>query len=303
MLGPPAQPQEELDQVIHLVGSEGGSPVARRRRFSAVHQDRFFDRAGPTVVEVRPHRGQAPQGLGTELRAGGNALDQSVGEICAHVVEEQVRVDGEWASRALDAGGVARAAPDVIEDRGAAHPLLPGRLDLGSRQQHRKADEIEQVLTAQLGVRDTVPVGQRPVGGSRLDERLDRGRGGGRLCRAIHRKGCLLGVGERLGRDPQVVEQRAADEPLDRHRLRLAPETAHETAIEVRPAADPITVFVVGVGPGQDLFPGDLGEQAHAEERDRVSLRHDVHVAGDHGPRRVVGRVGVNADDTAGLPF
>lgn len=81
---------------------------------------------------------------------------------------------------------------------------------------------------------------------------------------------------ERVAGDAQVVEERTSDEALDAHRLRLATEATDEAAIEVGPAADAVTVAIVGIGVSQDALLLDLGQRADAEERDRVAVGQAV---------------------------
>jgi hypothetical protein len=77
---------------------------------------------------------------------------------------------------------------------------------------------------------------------------------------------------QRVGGDPQVVEERSANEPFDADGLRLATETPDETLVVVGPAADAISVGVVRVLVGEDGVFIELGDQPNAKERDRVAM-------------------------------
>ena len=78
---------------------------------------------------------------------------------------------------------------------------------------------------------------------------------------------------DRRGGDPHVIEQRQANEPLERRHLRFAPEAPDEATLEVHATADTVTIAIGGIGPREDRLRWDLGEQAHAEER-RRRVRH-----------------------------
>ncbi len=181
---------------------------------------------------------------------------------------------------------MAAGAVGLDEERLAGFGLGRRLVRLGRREEHRPAHQIEEVLDAELGVGHAVVVGgadARGDGGLRVraaaDERVPaRARLLGDLGR--HRKGGGELRRERVGGDAQVVEERPADEALDGDGLRLAAEAAHEAALVVGPTADAVAVGVVRIGVLQDHLVRQLGDQADAEEGNRVSGREVVGALG-----------------------
>ncbi len=299
-----AEPSQELQQVVLLDQGERAVGVASAGGFAPVMEDRLFDRGCAPIVQVGADGGQPPERLRAEFGARGFLHLDPVGQLRAHVVKEEIRVDRDRASRPLQARGVAVGASDAVEDR---HPALASRRDveLGHRHQHGEADEIEEVVGRQLGVGHTVVVDERHRGRRRLgvtregvgheEERALAAPG------AVHRERRLLLFAERVGRDAEVIEERSSDEALDRDGLSLHPEAADEALIVVRSPADPITVEVVGIGAGEDLLLVELGDEPHAEEGDRVPLSEGVGVLRHGGPGVVLLAVGIDADHAAGV--
>ena len=242
----------------------------------------LIERVRAAVVEVGRGRDDAPERLRAELRARRVPHGHAVGELGPHVVEQQIRVKRQEPARALERAHVAVGAAHGLEVRLARARLLRGLVRLGRREEHGPGDEREEVVLGELWVRDAVVVLRRLVRRRCLELHGPAhvaGEGRGAAAdgfRARHRELGPGGRPERIRRDAEVVEERAADEALDAHGLRLTAEAAHEPAVEVGPAADAVAVAIVGVGVGEDRLLGDLGDEADAEEGDRAPQREGV---------------------------
>ena len=73
------------------------------------------------------------------------------------------------------------------------------------------------------------------------------------------KRGLQLGW-QGIGGDAEVIEQRAANEALDAHGLRLAAESSDEALVVVGAPADAVTVGVVRIFVGEDRVLVEFGD-------------------------------------------
>ena len=235
------QEREELAPLARLEGLESGRHV---NGLAPMQSDRFFERGGPAIVEVRPRVGDTPERrrpplagrLLTPFRlAVGNRHRRHAGpgiadggfEIRAHVVQEQVGIEPRDRAEGF---GVAVGAADGPEN-GPARSGFAGELGcLGQDLERRRqtADEVSHqaaLLIGQIDAFGPVPgIGQW-----------------GRLGTAGVRQTELVGTG-RLDEIAQGRELQLPAEPAD---AAVAEPRSRPRTLESRAALKPTSRAVV----------------------------------------------------------
>src|SRR5213592_2351997 len=138
-----SQPLQEPQKQEALQRRQPQEAIARGRGLAAVQRDRVGDRAGPAVVQEHRLEAQPHQRLGPEVGRL-RQTEANIGELRAHVVEQQVgvRVHGLEAQRphrtgARDERGYMTAgAPELQEDQAAQV------LDETARQGRRRGEQL-----------------------------------------------------------------------------------------------------------------------------------------------------------------
>src|ERR1700738_4196053 len=87
---------DEIDQTLPIGCAQLFEPIAARGTLPCVPQDRFFDAAGPAVMQVAniwvdaAQQTQTPQRCRAPLLARGTALRKVVGKLGTHIVQQHV---------------------------------------------------------------------------------------------------------------------------------------------------------------------------------------------------------------------
>ena len=166
-----------------------------------------------------------------------------VGQFGPHVVEQQVGVEaeplavecGNVAGRRGERGRVARVAAHELEDLLALLDVGPGSRVFGQNRLRRGqkthvVDEEIQLLCADFGI----------------GHHIEALRQGDSVVGFFHRV--------RRGRNPHLKADRLLDEATQGGVLGPAAEAARPSGrIQVRPARDAVTVYVVRVGVANDV--------------------------------------------------
>jgi hypothetical protein len=201
------QRAEALDRVVGL------------RAFAGVREHGGFDRLGAAVVQERREEPQPDQRRGAPLAPARVAFDHAVGERAAHVVQQEVGVDGrvdrgERRDRVVaprrQARHVARRARRALERRAAFALVRVARRDL--EQPHvvgDARDDLVRHVDAGLGV-------------------VAHGVGVRRLARMAR------------ARQPHVAAERVGGELVERGDARLQAEAADARARGVARVGDAV---------------------------------------------------------------
>ena len=129
----------------HLVAGIPAAIVALG--LAAVEQDGPPNRLGASIVQIWPNRRDPPEGLSPELGTRSIPLLYPVSELVSHVVEEEVGVDMQRASGAVEPRCVAGAAADRVKDLCTAYAPFGGGVHLRRSEKHGEADQRKEVIS------------------------------------------------------------------------------------------------------------------------------------------------------------